>query len=47
MHNYPWKSAGICIFAPHADEVDRFCAFVKDVFAKDGIDTIVMIIRYN
>jgi len=47
MHNYPWKSAGICIFAPHHDEVDRFCAFVKDVFAKDGIDTIVMIIRYN
>ncbi|MBQ8577009.1 MAG: family 20 glycosylhydrolase [Clostridia bacterium] len=47
MTNYPWKSAGICLFSPHHDEVDRFCGFVKNTLAADGIDTIVMIIRYN
>lgn len=47
LENYPWRSKALNIFAPHPEEVDRFCAFVKDKLAKDGIDTIVMIVRYN
>lgn len=47
LENYPWKSKALNVFAPHPDEVDRFCAFVKDELAKDGIDTIMMIVRYN
>ncbi len=47
MTSYPWAGTGVTLFAPHHDEVDRFCNFTKNVLAKDGINTVVMIIRYN
>ena len=45
--DYPWKSKALNIFAPHPDEVDRFCAFIENELVPDGIDTIMMIVRYN
>ena len=45
--DYPWKSKALNIFAPHPDEVDRFCAFIENELVQDGIDTIMMIVRYN
>ena len=47
LNNYPWKSKALNIFAPHPDQVDRFCEFVKTQLVPDGIDTIMMIVRYN
>lgn len=45
--NYPWKSRALNIFAPLPGEVDRFCSFVEQQLVPDGIDTIMMIVRYN
>ncbi len=37
----------VCIKAPLPNEVDRFCEFMQDRLAKDGVSTIVLLIRYN
>lgn len=47
MKKHPWKSSALCVFAPYPEEVDRFCNFIKKEIAPDGIDTIVVIMRYN
>ncbi len=47
MKNFKWKSSAVCVFAPHPDEVDRFCRVIKEYLTADGIDTIVLIVRYN
>ena len=45
--NYPWKQRGLNIFAPIPEDVDRFCDFIENELVPDGIDTILLIIRYN
>lgn len=45
--NYPWKSRAVLFFAPEPRDVDRFCRFIEDFLVPDGIDTLVLIIRYN
>ena len=47
LADYPWKSKAINLFAPHPEEVDRFCRFIREQLIPDGIDTIVLIVRYN
>lgn len=42
-----WPSRGVLMYAPPTDQVDRFCQFVRDVFVKDGIDTMVLLVRYR
>ena len=47
MKNYPWKSSAFCVFVPHHDEVDEFCTMIESVLARDGIDTLFLIVRYD
>lgn len=47
LADYPWKSKAINLFAPHPEDVDRFCRFIREQLIPDGIDTIVLIVRYN
>lgn len=47
MKNYPWKSSAFCVFAPYPEEVADFCLMIETVLAKDGIDTLFMIVRYD
>ena len=47
IRNYPWKSRGLCVFAPEPNEVDRFCSFIENTLVADKIDTLVLIVRYN
>ena len=47
MKNYPWKSSAFCAFVTHHDEVDEFCGMIETVLAKDGIDTLFLIVRYD
>lgn len=45
--NYPWKQRGLNLFAPHPEDVDRFCEFIERDLVPDKIDTILLIVRYN
>ena len=47
MNNYPWKSSAFCVFVPHHDEVAEFCDMIENRLAKDGIDTLFLIVRYD
>ena len=47
MKNYPWKSSAFCVFVPHHDEVAEFCEMIENTLAKDGIDTLFLIVRYD
>lgn len=47
VRDYPWPSRALNLFAPHHDEVDRFCNFIETQLVPDRIDTIVLIVRYN
>ena len=47
MNNYPWKSSAFCVFVPHHDEVAEFCEMIENTLAKDGIDTLFLIVRYD
>lgn len=47
MKCHPWKSSALCVFAPRPEEVDRFCGFIRNELMPDGIDTIVLIVRYD
>lgn len=43
--DYPWCSRALNLFAPHPDEVDRFCRFIEEQLVPDGIDTLMLIVR--
>ncbi len=47
LDNYPWKKRGLNIFSPTHEDVDRFCHLIDTQLYADGIDTILLIIRYN
>lgn len=44
---HKWPSRAVSILAPATADVDRFCDFIRNVFAKDGIDTMVLLVRYR
>ncbi|MBR6426552.1 MAG: family 20 glycosylhydrolase [Clostridia bacterium] len=45
--NYPWKSKALMLHAPKPQNTDKFCDFVRDRIAKDGIDTLFLLTRYH
>lgn len=45
--DYPWCSRALNLFAPHPDEVDRFCRFIEEQLVPDGIDTLMLIDAFS
>jgi len=41
------RRLGIVLSAPSPKSVDRFCSFITDRLAKDGFQTLVVLIRYS